>query len=147
QVTVRWESALPIRAALKDPPPESTTGNYVISVSGLPERIPSMRPSDNDDNQQTDDDSDAADQKRLERVLERLKETAILEPKSGSTLHASKVVRQPSSNGSFLFIFDRGEEPITENEKEVTFSTRMGPIEVKAKFNLKDMKYKGGLAV
>ena len=146
-VTVRWESALPVRAALEQPPQEASTGNYVISVTGLPDHMPRMRRSDSDDQSQ-DDDSDQDRAKRLEDLADRLKETTELEPKGMAPLHPSKVVPQNSTaSTSFLFIFDKNEGAITEDHKEVTFTTHMGPLEVKTKFNLKDMKYKGGLAV
>ena len=62
-------------------------------------------------------------------------------------LHPVKVTRQDSTGGSFLFVFDKGDQAIGEDAKEITFTTRMGPLEVKTKFNLRDMKYKGTLAL
>jgi len=147
-VTVRWESALPVRAAQDQPPQDATTGNYAISVSGLPDHMPRMRRSDGDDQSTSSDDSDQDRAQRLQDLADRLKETTELEPKGMAPLRPMKVIPQTSTSAtSFLFIFDKNEGAITEDHKEVTFTTHMGPIEVKTKFNLKDMKYKGGLAV
>lgn len=44
-------------------------------------------------------------------------------------------------------LFPIGKDPITAAEKEVTFFTRMGPIEVKTKFHLKEMEFQGALAL
>jgi hypothetical protein len=46
----------------------------------------------------------------------------------------------------FLF-FPHGNSPIQLADKEVTFTTRIGPMELKAKFALKEMLYHGQLAL
>ena len=45
-----------------------------------------------------------------------------------------------------MFYFSRF-DPITPANKEITFTTKMGPLEIKAKFTLKDMMYKGKLGL
>jgi hypothetical protein len=40
-----------------------------------------------------------------------------------------------------LFAFPRKELQITPEDKQVTFKTTMGPMEISVKFNLKDMVF------
>lgn len=44
-----------------------------------------------------------------------------------------------------VFFFARQRNPITLEDKEVTFHSRYGAIELKTKFTLKDMVYQGKL--
>jgi hypothetical protein len=46
-----------------------------------------------------------------------------------------------------LFLFTKEAIPLSLDDKEVDFTTHLGPLEVKAKFVLKEMKYRGKLAV
>jgi hypothetical protein len=46
-----------------------------------------------------------------------------------------------------LFLFPYTTQPIKPEDKEVTFLTKMGPMELKVKFALKDMMYKGQLTL
>jgi hypothetical protein len=43
-----------------------------------------------------------------------------------------------------LFYFSRG-LALRPEDKNVTFSTKLGPIDVKCRFTLKDMMYRGNL--
>ncbi len=124
RVIVRWESAAPIRAAEKKPLPEGLTGNYVIGVTGLP-----IRPEANGGSP--------------EDTMERLKESTRLEAKGKDAIAPSKIIDAPS--GEMLFVFP--EDPaIDAHVKEVTFQTRIGPAQVRAKFSPKDMMYRGQFA-
>ncbi|MDP8990447.1 MAG: hypothetical protein M3N41_10270 [Acidobacteriota bacterium] len=44
-----------------------------------------------------------------------------------------------------LFLFSRDDRPIRSESKEVLFQTKMGPLELKVRFVLKDMIYRGQL--
>jgi hypothetical protein len=142
--TVRWESAKPVQAALKTPLPESLAGAYVISVSGVPAVQPGHQHSD-------DGDSDTTVSKGLsDDVLDRIKNLTYLEPKGKSPAQPSVVRKGPiSSSGmpALLFGFPREEVPLTADDREVTFTTKLGAIEVKTKFNLKDMMYRNELSL
>jgi hypothetical protein len=51
-----------------------------------------------------------------------------------------------TNNGTILvFFFPRAAQPITLDDKDVTFHQKLGPMELKAKFALKDMVYQGKL--
>jgi hypothetical protein len=142
--TVRWESAKPIQEALKTPLPEGLAGAYVISVSGVPILEPSRQHSE-------DGDSETTVSKGLnDEVLDRIKNLTYLEPKGKPPAQPS-VVRKGaiSSSGmpALLFGFPREETPLTADDREVTFTTKLGALEIKTKFNLKDMMYRKELAL
>ena len=50
-----------------------------------------------------------------------------------------------SDASSWVFTFAAGAEPIQLDDKEVVFSTMFGPMQLKAKFTLKDMVYQSKL--
>ena len=131
KATIRWESANPILEALKTPLPEAFADHYVISVSGLPV------------NQNGSSSSEPADD-----MLDHLKSVTFLEPKGREGAQPGIAQRQPSSaGGSVLFGFSKEILALKPDDKEVTFSTRVGRSNIKTKFNLKDMIYHGELAV
>ena len=142
--TVRWESAKPVQAALKTPLPEGLAGAYVISVSGVP-ILASHR------DRSGDPDNDTAVSKGLsDEVLERIKSLTYLEPKGKSAAQPSVVQKGSiSSSGmpTLLFGFPRDVVPLSADDKEVLFTTKLGQIEVRSKFNLKDMMYHNELAL
>lgn len=132
---VRWETALPVRDVTRQKKTFDSTGYYVISVSGMPTmtagrgEIPG---SGRGEKAPSDENQEAL-----------LKETTQLQRKGKDPLHPARV-EVSRSDGSTLFFFRR-EEPITLQEKEVVFVTRMGPLKVKTKFPLKNMMYQGQL--
>ena len=142
--TVRWESAKPIQEALKTPLPEGLAGAYVISVSGVPMLATGRQHSD-------DGDTDTAVSKGLsDEVLDRIKNLTYLEPKGKSPAQPSVVQKGPitsSGTPTLLFGFPRDVRALTADDREVIFTTQLGRIEVKAKFNLKDMMYHKELAL
>jgi len=142
--TVRWESAKPVQEALKTPLSEGLAGAYVISVSGVPVVQPGRQHSD-------DGDTDTAVSKGLsDEILDRIKNLTYLEPKGKSPAQPSVVQKGAiGSSGmpTILFGFPRDVVPLTADDREVTFTTKVGAIEVKTKFNLKDMMYRKELAL
>ncbi len=129
---VRWESALPVRDARR------LTGNpgdfYVISVSGIP--AVHGRQQSNDDGPSEED--------RQKLVEQRLKDSTSLERKGKDPITPEKIDRKPAA---ILFYFPRTAQPILPADKEVVFRTKLGPMEVRARFQLKDMMYQGKLAL
>jgi len=137
--TVRWESAKPILDAMKSPLPEEFANHYVISVSGFPLSGGRRRRSQ--------EDSDTNSSQSTEDTLDNLKALTYLEPKGREGVQPG-VAQQPSSGaGIILFGFSKETLALKPDDKEVTFSTRMGGLNVKTKFNLKDMLYHGELAI
>ncbi|HCC57077.1 MAG TPA: hypothetical protein DEQ47_07395 [Solibacterales bacterium] len=107
--------------------PPVAAGHYVISVSGGPmERW-------GEGGQRRE--GGAAWQERLTGVTS-------LQAKGGDPVAPDRVVR---SGSALVFLFPKGERPFSMDDKEVVFSTRLGPMQIKAKFPLKDMVYDGRL--
>src|ERR1043166_6359109 len=87
--------------------------------------------------------ADEVESERKQR-LEMLKEYTKLDRK-GDPIYLSNVL--PSTNNAGTLFYFPNFEPIKPEDKQVTFVTKMGPIEVKAKFSLKEMVYHGSLAL
>jgi len=152
--TVRWESAEPIRAALKSPLPEAFANHYVIGVRDIPliddrrqtqTQRPTQDPDDTDSDSpklSTPDNSTASEQ-----TLDDLKMATSLQPK-GREMAQAGVVQQMTTGGTyFLFGFSKEFLDFGKKDYEVIFSTRLGRILVKAKFDPSQMKYHGKMAV
>jgi hypothetical protein len=131
---VRWDSALPIRDAMHVKPSDDTLKYYIVAVIGDMPSMGRRRGSDDDDQAQD------------ERRLEMLKQYTKLERK-GNPIFLSRTEATSTdyaSGAGTLFYFERGDS-IFPDDKQVTFVTKMGPYEVRAKFTLKDMLYHGKL--
>jgi hypothetical protein len=128
KAVVRWESAAPVLAATKQQLPPEAAGHYVISVSGLPvwQR--------GDNGQQGD---------RMQHIQERLRESTSLQAKGRDPMPPDKISRDRENN--LLFFFAKGVNPLSADDKEATFLTKLGPMDIKVKFALKDMLYQGKL--
>ncbi len=127
RAVVRWESSKPVQAAEKSKTGDIDGGFYILALIG---DIPDFaRP----------DDEETAEAR--EQRVAMLREFTRLERKGGSPIYLERL--EPGATGT-LFYFSRF-DPITPANKEITFTTKMGPLEIKAKFTLKDMMYKGKL--
>jgi hypothetical protein len=144
---VRWESALPIQEALRigatDEKPNPDFGKYyVIALIGDLPMVGGRRRRSGDNSE--DDDNTA----QTDRRMEMYKQYTKLERKDGA-VQLEKVEdgsRVGSKGPGTYFYFSRQDE-ISMDDKQVSFTTKLGPMEIKAKFILKDMLYHGKLAV
>jgi len=119
---VRWQSALPIRQALKEKSTAGLADYYIVAVVG----DLAMADPDEDESQK---------QSRLEMMQQSTK----LDRHGGSIPLANiETVKKVGT----LFYFPRS-EPIKDGQ--ITFDTRLGPVEVKCKFAVKEMMYHGKL--
>ena len=117
---------MPIRLAAHSQSTDDPLANYVINLVGdLP-----MLGTHNDETS-----------KDREQRAEMLKDYTKLERKN-DPIYLSKVIFKNATET--LFYFPRL-EPIFPDDKQVTFTTKLGPLEVKAKFTLKEMMYQGKL--
>lgn len=134
---VRWLSSRPILEAMKTTVPKELVNDYVISVSGLPLLTGERRSSDDNGNAPSHD------------TLDRIKALTYLEPKGKPPVQPGMV--QPGVAGFesnvLLFGFEREGYQLSAEDKEVTFTTQLGRLEVKARFNLREMLYHKELAV
>ncbi|MGA8596855.1 MAG: hypothetical protein WB676_19260 [Bryobacteraceae bacterium] len=133
KAVIRWASATPIRTALKLKFPDSLAGHYVISVSGVP--IMSPPSAGEDENTKPGNDPFAG-----------LKEQTSLQLKRGEPIEPGVAYEDPSDTSTIYFGFLPQLARVTE-AKTATFSMNTGPLAVKAKFNISEMKYRGELAV
>jgi hypothetical protein len=147
--TVRWESALPVQEALHigaddEKPNPDFAKYYVIHLVGdLPPARGRRRGSNSDDADSDNDDSD-----QNERRLQMFKQDTRLERKDGPVkLEKVEEGSRVGSRGPGIYFYFSRLDDISMDDKQVTFSTKMGPMEIKAKFTLKDMRYKGKLAL
>ena len=135
-VTVRWESALPIRQAEKDAAVPANA--YVISLTGL---IPANRYRAIGQTETTSSSDGSFDARNPEEVLEAFMAYSKILVKGSRTLQPNNVKLDPAT-GTVRVFFSR-ERPIDTGEKEVLFTTHFGGLNVKAKFRLASMKYHG----
>lgn len=145
--TVRWESARPIQEALDigssdDRPNPDLEKYYVLNLLG---ELPTLGGGRRRGGDATDDQDDPA---QKERRIEALKEFTTLERKSGQVF--LEKIQQGSRTGrpgpGTLFYFSKL-DGISPDDKQVSFYTKIGPLEVRARFTLKDMVYRGKLAL
>lgn len=135
KVLVRWESAAPILASAPGQPSADAAKFYVISVAGF------MPADASAGHHPTSAGGDERDQK-LQRVM---RATFLLS--AGRAPIAATDIRMSSSDGVVSFYFPREGAAITADDKEVVFASKMGPLELKVKFPLKPMLYRGRLAL
>jgi hypothetical protein len=136
RVLARWESAKPVRLAGGPEVPELTGQFYVIRLRGLPlmpppkAKVGEVAPNPNEGMLQAINDGS-----RLERKGKPGIRCAHLFTGSGDA--ATEV----------LLFFPRGADPITVADKLVMLESRFDPFHLSVKFPLKDMIYKGELAL
>ena len=152
--TVRWESAQPVLDALKTPLPDAFAGLYVIGTRDIPfldnNRQRSSQTSDDNDQDRpklSTPDSDNNDSAAAKRTIERIKYATTLQVKGKDSV-TPKIVQQMTPGGSyFLFGFPKDPFDFGKKDHEVDFSTQLGRLIVKAKFDPSEMLYHGKIAV
>jgi hypothetical protein len=123
---VRWESALPVREAIKASNSPEVEKFYILNMVG---DVPSIGA--------TPDEA---------ARFEALKQVTRLEHK-GDAILLSRVAVAPKTALSLsgtLFYFSR-DLALRVEDRQATFSTKLGPIDVKCRFTLRDMMYRGKL--
>ena len=91
---------------------------------------------------------DQEEEIQYERRLEMLRQYTKLE-KKGDPIFLAKAESTPAKyafGSGTLFFFPRTDS-ILADDKQVTFVTKVGPYEAKAKFSIRDMLYRGKLAL
>lgn len=142
-VTVRWESAQPIIDAGGTPLSPEFASRWVIGVTGLPVGIMERRGRGNPANAR--DDNSPLTLRR--RMIEALSVGATLEARGKEPAGAGIVRAAPRTADTYLFGFSKDLLPLTAADREVVFILRTGLMEVKAKFELREMIYRGKLAL
>jgi hypothetical protein len=124
QGTVVWESAAPIRAALKTNLPEGFDGQYVLGMSGVP-----LAKSES------------------QGAIDRLRQITTLQTRNRQPLEAAGLQVQRENGTVYLFGFAKEGLPLSKEDKEVVFTTHMGNTVFTAKFNPREMLFHGELSV
>jgi hypothetical protein len=137
-VVVRWQTALPVKQALARQKFGKEVANsadaktfldhqettYVVEVSGVPSMMMAGPP---------------------ERLQSGLQRQTALNVKGKGTLTPSEVQITPNNRMvDVYFSFPRA-AALSLDDKEVEFSTRIGPAALRTKFRLKDMVFNGQL--
>jgi hypothetical protein len=165
-VLVRWNSAKVVQSALAKQDKESGTAavapaepaaansapaaapaenRYVISVFGLQ---PQHRRSQDDDQDSTSISSRQADAERTkeqDRFREQLLGSAKLVLKRGAIIAVDVKFVDGVGSHEIQFFFPRSNDPISLDDKDVTFEAKLGRAKLEHKFHLKDMTVKGRL--
>ena len=128
---IRWESAAPMCLAMSKPANEA---DYVISVSGFP-LLPATTRRPGQPAELTVDS-------------ELLQEESSLVVKGGQRLHPFEVkLRRLSGAANLVFYFHRAELAIGNDDKEIIFSMKLNGLQLKTRFNAREMSYQGKLAI
>ena len=136
--TIRWESALPLQQALlrsQAATPADTSDNpYVIAVLGVP--IPGNRAD------QASARKGGPPPRDLESVREELLASTKLIRKSKAPIAPADVkIDASKAAGEIRFYFPR-KDPISIDDKELTFEMHLGRMRLEQKFHPKDMTFK-----
>jgi hypothetical protein len=136
KVLARWESAKPVRLAGGPELPEETAQFYVIRLRGMP----LLPPPKGKDGESVPNPNEGA--------LEAIKQSSRIERKGKIAIPCAHLLTGSGESATqLLLFFARGADPITVGEKAVTLESRFGPFHLSVKFPLKDMMYKGALAL
>jgi hypothetical protein len=136
-VVVRWESAEPIRMAMVSTLSRDFADRYAIGVSNIPPEAMNAAKRRGEDGTPT----------TLETMLRDLEAAATLEAPGKDPAGAGIVRRIPGAESTYVFGFAKEFLQLTAQDREAVFTLRTARVSVKAKFNLKEMVYRGKLAL
>lgn len=143
KVTVRWDSALPVRQALDQPSANdlckskaaAETDYYAICAIGFPASSQQWR---RDDGSGSGSDSDTDHLKQV------LMDQTSLHGKDESSIFPKKVEVIPMGDThAVLFLFLKDNR--LDDTKELEFDSQVGRLRLRATFKPKEMKYRGKL--
>ncbi len=136
RVLARWETAKPVRLAGGPEVPEMTGQFYVIRLRGLPLMSPpKTKPGEDAPNPN-------------EGMLQAIERGSRLERKDKPGIACVHLFTgSGDASTQVLLFFPRGEDPITVADKLVTLESRFAQFHLSVKFPLKEMMYRGELAL
>ncbi|HSU60850.1 MAG TPA: hypothetical protein VLI55_16170 [Bryobacteraceae bacterium] len=147
-VLIRWDSALPVREALRRSEEESHEAglaeraekDYIVTIVGL---VPAGRYRSVGTTESQSRSDDTIDSRNPETLLEGLMASSLLTPKDKPAIRPDDA-KLDASTGTLHVFFPRT-SGISLADKQVTFTTRFGSLTIQKQFRLKDMTYKGKL--
>ncbi len=136
RVLARWETAKPVRLAGGPEVPELTGEFYVIRLRGLPLMpVPKGKAGEVARNPN-------------EGMLQAIRDGSWLERKGKRGIPCAHLFTgSGDAANEVLLFFPRGPDPIRVADKEVTLESRFAAFHLSIEFRLKDMLYKGKLAL
>jgi hypothetical protein len=137
EVVICWESARPVLEAKKIELPSSFADHFAVSITGVPSQMLRAALSGG-----VPKDPQAQQKAALDRLLAGTTLTTRGRPPVAAEFFVQLPERQ-----SLIFAFRKQNLPLTANDKDVIFAMNLRLIAVKAKFELKDMEYRGTLAI
>jgi hypothetical protein len=163
EVVIRWESAAPMLAATKFQLPPNLANHYAVSITGLPPQMLAMvmngRPGGGGGRGRGRDgkapDAPPAEappveagtpEEQAKARQERLLHSVTLTAK-GRDPQVADTVMQTSDKQTIIFGFSKDALPLGANDKDVEFAMKTGIMTIKAKFEPKEMMFKGALTV
>jgi hypothetical protein len=124
QGLVVWESAQAILDARKKSLPKEFKDHYTLSVSGVPLR-------------QIGDD----------QLFDQLRQFTSLQPNDQPPVQPGTVQRAAGNASAVLVGFSKDVLELSAGDKSIHFVTEVGHIVLKTKFDTKEMRYQGHLAL
>ena len=124
QGLVVWESALAILDARKKPLPKEFNDHYTLRVSGVPLR-------------QIGDD----------KLFDQLRQFTSLQPNDQPPVQPGTVQRAAGDANAVLVGFSKEVLELSASDKSIHFTTEVGRIVLKTRFDTKEMRYQGRLAL
>jgi hypothetical protein len=177
EVVIRWENADPILAATKFQLPPNLANHYAISVTGLPQQMLAMvltgggrgggrgrgrdregkggegKGGENKGGEASQAEAPPAAPATPEEQAaqakarqDRLLNSVTLAAKGKDPQHAD-LVMQTSDKQTLIFGFPKEILPLAANDKDVEFVMHVAVMTIKAKFEPKEMMFKGSLNI
>jgi hypothetical protein len=156
-VTVRWQSAVPVQQALLRQGSlsadegktlaDASQKDYIITVVGF--RMPNRRSRSGgiDTSDSSDQDRDRDTKSSNDELRSRYMDAARLVPRGKSPIFAEDVQFEgPNGAGEIRFLFPKT-KAISADDKEVVFEFESQGVKLEHKFRLSDMNYQGKLAL
>jgi hypothetical protein len=136
RVLARWETAAPVRLAGGPDLPDGAAPYYVIRLRGMP-LMPPPKPRDGEPPSNPNAD-----------LIEEVKQNTRIERKDKPAIACAHLFTgSGTASTDLLLFFPRADDPIVAADKLVTLESRFGPFHLSIKFPLKEMIYKGALAL
>ncbi len=175
EVVVRWESAGPLTDIKKDKFPPEMADHYALSVTGLPQQLLMMALAGGgrgrggrggrDGGGRDGGGREGAGREgagregapapeappedpavRQKAMVARLLQSVSLTAK-GHDPAVPDMVLQTADKQSLIFGFPKKDFPLDAKDKDVLVQMKFGPMTIKAKFEPKEMTYKGALSL
>jgi hypothetical protein len=125
QGVVIWESAQVILDARRKVLPKEFNNHYALSIGGIP-----------------------LHEVRDEQLFDQLRQFTSLQPNDQPPVQPGTVQKMPGTGGAAVLVgFSKDVLELSADDKTIQFVTQVGRIVLKCKFDIKEMRYKGRVAL